>query len=122
MTENNSNEAVDLTVVRRRFVHAILFFVGCFAIMNVFTAAARGMGGLGPVTYPISIAILVVLVGSWIWFLIALYRSAKALGFRSGAVLLVVASIVPLFAFIAAMWLLNRLKQESGYAEQRSDA
>ena len=122
MTEKESNEAIDMAEVRQRFVHALSLFMGSFVVINIFNAAAKGMGGLGPITFPISITILVVVVGSYIWFLVALYRSAKALGLGSGAVLLAVVSIIPLFAFISAVWVLNRLKQESGSPEQRSDA
>ena len=120
MAENNSVQSIDLTDVRQRFVQALSFFVGSFVVLNVFNAAAKGMGGLGPITFPLSIVIIAVLAVSYIWFLVALYRSAKALGLGGGAVLLAVVSVIPLFAFIAAVWVLNRFKEESGHAGTRS--
>ena len=66
MVDNRATS--DLAEVRRRFVQSVSYFVGSFAVMNIFVAVAKGMGGLGPVTFLLSIGILVVAVVSWIWF------------------------------------------------------
>lgn len=106
------DRTVDTAVVRRNFRTSCALLVGSFVLMNLFTFAAKGMGGLGPVTFPISIVILVALIASYIWFLVQVYRSAKVLGFGGGAVLLALLAIVPLFAFIIAIWLPRKFEED----------
>lgn len=122
MTNSDLDMTIDTAVVRRNFLNSCAFLVGSFVLMNLFTFAVKGMGGLGPVTFPISIAIVVVLIASYIWFLIQVYRSAKVLGFGSGAALLALLAIVPLFAFIIAIWLPNKFKEQSEATERHDDA
>lgn len=111
MTDSDLELAADTKMVRQKLLSSCALLVGSFVLMNLFTFAAKGMGGMGPVTFPISIAILVALIASYIWFLIQVYRSAKVLGFGGGAVLLALLAIVPLFAFIIAIWLPNKFKE-----------
>lgn len=107
----------DTAMARRNLLTSCALLVGSFLLMNLFTLAVKGMGGLGPVTFPISIAVIVALAASYIWFLIQVYRSAKVLGFGGGAVLLALLAIVPLFAFIIAIWLPNKFKEQAGTTE-----
>ena len=109
----DSDMTVDSARVRRNLLTSCSLLVGSFVLMNIFTFAVKGMGGLGPVTHPISIAIVFALLASYIWFLIMVYRSARVLGFGGGAFLLALLAIVPLFAFIIAIWLPKKFKEQS---------
>lgn len=107
MTDSNIDYANGLPEIRRRFVQVFAIVVVYLPILRIFSFVAEKMGGLGPISFPISVLALVIFLILWIRFLYFVYKFAKALELGSWSIPLAVLSVVPLFGFIIGIWLIR---------------
>lgn len=114
MTDSDIVQTTDLPEIRRRFVRVFTILAVYLPILRIFTFVAEKMGGLGPISFPISVLAILIFLVLWIRFLYLVYKLAKALELNNWSIPLAVLSAVPLFGLMIGIWLIRSHPETNG--------